>query len=178
MSALPPVRKSVVVPLDRRSAFDLFIRRLPEWWPLATRSVALGNAVSCHVEARVGGRLYEVARDGREHDWGRFLVLEEPSRAVFSWHPGIPPEAATEVEVLFHSDGSEAGNETRDETRDETRVEIEHRHWERLGARASFVRGLMDGGWPGVLARFEARAHRKSELPPVEGPGCIPREGE
>jgi uncharacterized protein YndB with AHSA1/START domain len=166
VSALPPVRKSVVVPLDGRSAFDLFIRRLPEWWPLAARSVALENAVSCHVEARVGGRLYEVARDGREHDWGRFLVLEEPSRAVFSWHPGIPPAAATEVEVLFHSNGNE------------TRVEIEHRHWERLGARASFVRGLMDGGWVGVIARFEALAQGKSELPPVEGPGCIPREGE
>jgi len=163
VSPLPPVRKSVVVPLDRQAAFDLFIRRLPEWWPLAARSVSLDNAASCHVEARVGGRLYEVARDGQEHDWGTFLVLEAGTRAVFTWHPGVPKAAATEVEVRFEPQGNE------------TRVDIEHRDWERLGARASFVRGLMDGGWPGVLARFEALARNASELPVVEGPGCIPR---
>jgi uncharacterized protein YndB with AHSA1/START domain len=161
--ALPPVRKSVVVPLGRLAAFDLFIRRLPEWWPLAARSVALEDAVSCHVEPRVGGRLYEVARDGREHHWGTFLALEPGSRALFTWHPGVPSAAATEVEVRFEAQGNE------------TRVEIEHRHWERLGARASFVRGLMDGGWPGVLARFEALARNAGELPAVSGPGCIPR---
>jgi hypothetical protein len=91
MSALPPVRKSVVVPLDRPAAFDLFVRRLPEWWPLATRSVHLDRAASCHVEAHAGGRLH--------------------------------------------------------------------------------------GGWPGVLARFEARARGEGELPEVTGPGCIPRGG-
>jgi len=47
--ALPPVRKSVVVPMATPDAFDLFFRRLPEWWPLSTRSVALEHAASCHV---------------------------------------------------------------------------------------------------------------------------------
>ena len=166
MSALPPVRKSIVVPLARGDAFDLFVRRLPEWWPLAARSVSLHDAASCHVEARVGGRLYERDRHGAEHVWGRFRVLEEAERAVFSWHPGVPEAAATEVEVTFATFG------------EGTRVDVEHRDWERLGARASFVRGLMDGGWPGVLARFEARARGAAELPGVEGPGCIPRAQE
>jgi hypothetical protein len=58
VNALPPVRKSVIVPLVTASAFDLFVRRLPEWR-------------------------------------------------------------------------------------------------ERLGERASFVRAIIDGGWPGLLARFE-----------------------
>jgi uncharacterized protein YndB with AHSA1/START domain len=152
------------VPLGCTEAFDLFVRRLSEWWPLATRSVSLENAVSCHVEARVGGRLYERDRQGTEHVWGRFKTLVEGQRAVFSWHPGIPEAAATEVEVTFVA--TDAG----------TRVEVEHRDWERLGARASFVRGLMDGGWPGVLARFVARANGAADLPAAEGPGCIPRE--
>jgi uncharacterized protein YndB with AHSA1/START domain len=166
VSRLPPVQKSIVVPLGRADAFDLFLRRMSEWWPLSTRSVSLGNAVSCHVEARPGGRLYERDRQGGEHVWGRFKVFEEGVRAVFSWHPGLPEAAATEVEVTFAPAG------------EGTRVDVEHRDWERLGARASFVRGLMDGGWPGVLARFGARARGAAELPSVEGPGCIPREEE
>src|ERR671930_69990 len=87
---LPPVRKSVTVPLTARDAFDLFVRRLHEWWPLETRSVFLQNAASCHVETHVGGRLYERARDGAEESWGRFTVFEDGRRVVFTWHPGIP----------------------------------------------------------------------------------------
>ncbi len=163
MSPLPPVRRAVVVPLPLEAAFDLFIRRLPEWWPLATRSVALADAVSCHVEPRVGGRLYEVARDGRESTWGTIRTLDAPARAVFSWHPGLEPAAATEVEVTF----------TPVEQGERTRVEVEHRDWERLGARASFVRGLFEGGWGPVLARFEALARGEADLPEVVGPGCV-----
>jgi hypothetical protein len=70
--SLPPVRKSVLVPLTTFAAFDLFVRRLHEWWPLSTRSVFLQDAESCHVEPHLGGRLYERSRDGREETWGRF----------------------------------------------------------------------------------------------------------
>jgi len=161
--ALPPVCKSVFVPLPPAEAFDLFVRRMHEWWPLARRSVFLHNAASCHVEAHVGGRLYERARDGREETWGHIIALEDGKRVVFTWHPGIAETSATEVEINFFPIASE------------TRVDVEHRRWERLGARASFVRAIMDGGWPGVLARFEARARGEEDLPAVEGPGCIDR---
>src|SRR5262245_32601440 len=115
MAGLPPVRRQVTVPLGVTDAFDLFIRRLPEWWPLATRSVWLDQAASCHVDAQVGGRLYERALDGRESTWGTFLVVEAPRRVVFSWHPGFPTSAATEIEVTFTPDGAN------------TLVELEHR---------------------------------------------------
>ena len=163
MSALPPVRKSVVVPLDQQGAFDLFINRLPEWWPLATRSVGGAEAASCHVEAVTGGRLYERSRAGEESLWGHFRLLEQPARAIFSWHPGMPDTTATEVEVRFVPLGPH------------TRVDLEHRHWERLGAPASFVRGLFDGeaGWTGVLRRLHTLATGGGDLPPVEGPGCL-----
>jgi uncharacterized protein YndB with AHSA1/START domain len=164
VTTLPPVHRSVIVPLDQRAAFDLFVRRLGEWWPLATRSVALADAESCEIEPRVGGRIFERTRAGMESDWGVLLAFEEPSRLVFSWHPGMPPATATEVEVTFVPTG------------DQTRVDVEHRHFERLGDRAAFVRALYEGGWPGVLARFETLARGDHELPAVDGPGCIPRE--
>jgi uncharacterized protein YndB with AHSA1/START domain len=166
MSPLPPLRRRVTVPLDRSSAFDLFIRRLPEWWPLSTRSVWLEQAASCHVEAHRGGRLYERSRAGEESTWGTFLEFEAPVRAMFSWHPGAPAASATEVEVTFTAEGAS------------TRVDLEHRHWERLGARASFVRDLFEGGWNPVLARFETLARGSFELPPAVGPGCIERGNE
>jgi hypothetical protein len=128
MQALPPVRKSVIVPLVPSDAFSLFLRRLPEWWPLSTRSVSLENAASCHVEPRVGGRLYERTRDGEQHTWGRFVLFDDGTRAVFTWHPGHSEEQATEVEVRFIPVGAS------------TRVDVEHRDWERLGERASFIR--------------------------------------
>jgi uncharacterized protein YndB with AHSA1/START domain len=154
----------MVVPLARQEAFDLFFRRLPEWWPLATRSVWLDQAASCHVDVRPGGRFYERSRDGQESTWGTFRILEEPVRAVFSWHPGHPETNATEVEVHFVADGAA------------TRVDLEHRDWERLGERASFLRTRFERGWGPILARFAALAQGRLDLPAVEDPGCIHAE--
>lgn len=159
MTSLPPVLSSVRTPLSVEAAFDLFFRRIVEWWPLATRSVALENAVFCEVEPRVGGRFLERAKDGRQVAWGTILVWEPPSRAVFTWHPGVPETVATEVEVRFTRIGLES------------RVEVEHRHWERLGSMAAEIRGIYEGGWVGVLRRFEERS-KGIELTPAEGPGC------
>lgn len=158
---LPPLRRAVTVPLDVRDAFNLFVRRLPEWWPLATRSVGLEDAASCHLEPHVGGRLFERSHAGEESEWGHFVVFEDPERVVFTWHPGAPAKLATEVEVVFTAAGKT------------THVLLEHRDWEKLGEKASFVRGLFAGGWSGVLARFEALANGESELPPAVGPGCV-----
>jgi uncharacterized protein YndB with AHSA1/START domain len=160
--ALPPVVRSVVVPLGRSSAFELFVRRIAEWWPLATRSISGADAVSCAVEERPGGRIYERARDGSEHLWGRMLVWVAPARLGFTWQlPGLPEAAATEVEVRF-TDAEGA-----------TRVDLEHRHWERLGADAALLRGLYDGGWPSILERFVALASDRELPPPPTAPGCL-----
>lgn len=165
MSSFAPIRRSLIVPLSVEGAFELFFRRLPEWWPLATRSVGLANAASCHVEVHLGGRLFERSTEGVESTWGTFRALDEPRRAVIGWHPGHDESFATEVEVTFES---EAGG---------TRVSLEHRGWEKLGERASFVRALFEGGWSPVLARYEALARGRAELPPVLGPGCVESAG-
>jgi uncharacterized protein YndB with AHSA1/START domain len=158
--ALPPVSKSVVVPLPPGAAFDLFVRRIADWWPLKTRS-ASGRAVTCAVEGRVGGRIYETTAEGEEFVWGEILVWEEPARLVFTWRvPGLPDAAATEVEVRFSS------------AAESTRVELEHRQWERLGALAATLRGTYDGGWPAILVRFESLAAGKPMPGPPTESGC------
>ena len=164
MSPLPPVRRSVVVPLDAAAAFDLFVRRIAEWWPLANRSVAGAGAVACFVEVFAGGRVYERTHDGAEHSWGHVLDCDPPHRIRFAWHPGQPESGAQVVEVTFLADG--AG----------TRVELEHREWERAGAQAEFLHGRFSGGWQAVLARFAALAQGEP-MPPVEGTGCRLPEG-
>jgi uncharacterized protein YndB with AHSA1/START domain len=159
VSPLPPVRRSVVVPLAPAAAFDLFVRRIADWWPLASRSVAGTDAVTCFVEVHPGGRVYERTRDGVEHPWGRVLDCDPPHGIRFTWHPGQPEAGAQVVEVTFTADGPR------------TRVDLEHREWERAGANAEFLRGRFAGGWQPLLERFAALS-REEPMLPVEGPGC------
>jgi len=160
VSKLPPVSCSVVADLEIESAFELFFGRMGEWWPLDTRSVNLANASTCFVEPSVGGRIVEKARDGQEAMWGTILVWDPPRRAVFTWHPGVPDIVATEVEATFTPLGKQ------------TRVDVEHRHWERLGSLAADIRGRYEGGWVPVLQRFAERSQGASELSAATGPGC------
>jgi len=152
--ALPPIRSSFVVPLSQPRAFELFVRKLPEWWPLTQRSVHRERAVSCHVEAEPGGRLFERASDGSEVLWGNFSLLEEPSRVVFSWHPGTSEKLATEIEVCFVAERAAPPRSRTEEPRASTKVVLEQRGWERLGERSGFVRGLFEKSWGAVLGRF------------------------
>jgi len=160
VSKLPPVSCSVVADLEIESAFELFFDRMGEWWPLDTRSVNLANASTCFVEPSVGGRIAEKTRDGQEAMWGTILVWDPPRRAVFTWHPGVPDMVATEVEATFTPLGKQ------------TRVDVEHRHWERLGSLAAEIRGRYEGGWVPVLQRFAERSQGASELSAATGPGC------
>ncbi len=136
---LESVRKSVVVPRPPAEAFEIFTGRLAEWWPLARFSIHEAEAATCVLEPRVGGRAYEITRDGREGEWGKVLVWDPPHRLVLSWHPGNPPEDSTELELRFLTDPGG------------TRVELEHRNWTRLGARAKQTREQYNSGWAEVF---------------------------
>lgn len=161
---IPPINRSIFVPLEPLLAFDLFVRRLPEWWPLATRSVWLDKAEACRVDPREGGRIVEEGPDGAVEHWGTIRRLDEPGNVLIDWHPGLTPAQSTEVEVWFRA--APGG----------TAVELEHRNWERLGERGDFVRSLYTNGWGPALDRFLARADNRATLPPAEGPGCIGAE--
>jgi uncharacterized protein YndB with AHSA1/START domain len=148
---LEPVRKSVTVDRTPAEAFEIFTSRLARWWPLQTYSLGQERARSCVLEPRAGGEVYEVDVEGVRSPWGRVLIWEPPGRLVLRWHPGVPPEAAQEVEVRFTPSGSG------------TLVELEHRGWAKLGRRAREARDSYEGGWTAVLGEHFAGACRREE---------------
>ena len=140
-----PIRKSITVDASVDHAFEVFTERMGEWWPAKTHSAHTELTDEAGLEPRLGGAIFELWRDGRE-DWGEITVWEPPHRLVFTWHPGLPPEETTEVEVRFAADG------------DSTVVELEHRGWEARGDRAAEVRADYDQGWIGVLEHYAKAA--------------------
>jgi len=146
------VRKTIDVAAGPDRAFEVFTKRMTEWWPLATHKIGKSPATEAVVEPFVGGRWYEKGSDGSECDWGRVLAWEPPSRLVLSWEItsdwGHDASLRTEVEVRFTP------------TRGGARVELEHRLLERYGDRAEQMRGIFDSkdGWSGLLEKFAARA--------------------
>jgi len=110
------------------------------WWP-GSHSVS-GAPEAVVFEPRAGGRIYERAPGGAEHEWGRVLAWEPPRRLVYSWHLRQDRADATEVEITFTAAG------------EGTRVVITHRGWERLGARGPELRERNVRGWAGLLPRY------------------------
>ncbi len=146
--AIEPVVKEVTVPLSQAAAFELFTARAASWWPLVTHSVAGEEAVACTFEPRVGGRMFETARDGTEHTWGTLLAWEPPSRINLTWHPGRTPSTEQHLEVTFLDRGTE------------TLVRLVHTGWERLGERGTVERTSYESGWDFVLRHFMESARR------------------
>ncbi|MDH5506160.1 MAG: SRPBCC family protein [Anaerolineae bacterium] len=147
---LPPVEKTLQVALPPEQAFELFTGGLATWWPLESHSVSEGNAVSCHVERRVGGRVYEVDADGGEAIWGTVLAWEPPRRFMTTWHPGKDAALATELEVLFEAAGGG------------TRLSLTHRNWEVLGENAAKSQQGYNTGWDFVLGHYMAEVEANS----------------
>ena len=143
-TALEPVRKQISVDCDVDTAFRTFTDDIATWWPVESHSIT-GEGTTAVFESGVGGRLYERAPDGQEHDWGAILIYEPPHRVVLEWkvNPAAPP---TELEVRFRADGHG------------TRVELEHRGWEQYPSGGDDARGSYDAGWDTVLGRFREAA--------------------
>ena len=146
---LEPVRHSVEVGLRPGDAFSILVDQIDSWWPLALHSIGGQHATGCLFEGRLGGRIYETHDDGSLHLWGTVTVWQPPRRVVFSWHPGRDASTAQEVELRFEDLGTG------------TRIELEHRGWEALGARAEETREAYQSGWPGVLSAYARRCSTK-----------------
>lgn len=143
---VPPVERSIQVPWGPDIAFHRFTERIDEWWPLETHACDPVKAVTCAVEPRVGGRLYETTRDGEEHLWGTITAWDPPRRLAFTWHPGRPDTTRQDVEITFTPE------------RGGTRVAVFHTGWERLGENAEETREQYGPGWEFVLARYSAES--------------------
>ena len=138
----------VACPADR--AFTIWTAGTSTWWP-TSHTVSTEPGLDVIFEPRVGGRIFERTADGTEHDWGRIVAWEPPHRLVYSWHLRVDRSDATEVEIRF-----------TDLDRTTTRVDIEHRGWERLGARGLERRDANRAGWAGLLPSFRAASDAHS----------------
>ncbi len=130
----------VACPPDR--AFQAWTADIARWWP-PDHTVTGETGLHVVLEGRPGGRIYERAQTGAEHDWGQITVWEPPTRLVYLWHLRRDRADATEVEITF------TGQEGH------TRVQIEHRGWERLGALGPDWRQANFGGWSTLLPHYE-----------------------
>jgi uncharacterized protein YndB with AHSA1/START domain len=143
---LPPLHKSIVVPWTREAAFRRFTEEIGSWWPTHTHSVGGRETETVIFEGRLGGRIYERVRGGKECPWGTVTAWEPPARVVFTWHPGSRQELAQTVEVRFAEEGSRG-----------TRLELTHTGWEKFGTLAKRLRGGYAMGWGYVLRHWAGR---------------------
>ena len=132
------LRLDFVVACRPDTAFRLWTEALGTWWP-ADHTVS-GDPAVVVLEGHRGGRVFERALDGTEHDWGRVTVWEPPRRLGYTWHLGRRADDATDVEIGFVA--GEHGT---------TVVMIEHRGWERLGERADEWKDRNRAGWESLL---------------------------
>jgi uncharacterized protein YndB with AHSA1/START domain len=115
VKAFTPIHKVLTVKAAPDQAFRRFTAEMASWWPLRSHSVGEADAESVEMEGRVGGRIVERIRGGREACWGTITAWEPPRRVAFTWHPGQDPATAQDIEVRFT--GVDGG----------TRVELSHR---------------------------------------------------
>jgi uncharacterized protein YndB with AHSA1/START domain len=148
---LAPVRKSVRVAAGQSHAFATFTAGIARWWP---RYAGVGGtqAANSVIEPRAGGYWYQESPDGARTNVGQVKVWDAPHRLVVSWdincHWKPDVRVSSEVEIRFIPDGAAA-----------TIVELEHRHFEALGATdGASLRRDVDGGWPGMLEAFRQAA--------------------
>ena len=139
MTAVPPVRREIVVPAPPAIAFDVFTHAVDTWWPVASHSV---HGAAAHVAFR-DGEIVESAPGEDECSWGTVLTWEPPARLAFTWHPGRGPDRASRVEVTFEA--VQAG----------TAVRLVHSGWESF-ADPIAARERYDQGWPVVLGAYSA----------------------
>jgi hypothetical protein len=145
-----PLTLSFEVACSPDHAFDVWTSGIGTWWP--RDHTASGQAAVVVLQSGVGGRIYERADDGIEHDWGEVTVWDPPARLVYLWHIGHDRSDATEVEIHFVA---------RD--RATTRIEIEHRGWERLGALGAERRNQNLSGWEALLPAFQAAVTKEDD---------------
>jgi uncharacterized protein YndB with AHSA1/START domain len=141
---IEPLVHEFTVACPPEHAFAIWAERTTLWWP-ASHSVS-GAPEAVVFEPRAGGRIYERAPDGAEHEWGRVTAWEPPRRLAYSWHLRQDRGDATDVEITFAA------------APEGTAVAIVHSGWERLGAKGPAARERNTRGWAGLLPHYVAAA--------------------
>jgi hypothetical protein len=133
-----PLRLTFDVGCSQEHAFHVWTAQLSRWWP-GSHTVSGDSTVDIVLEPRVGGRIFERAADGTEHDWGQITDWDPPAAFGYRWHLRQDRADATQVAITFVDLG------------DRTRIDIEHTGWELLGAKGPQLRERNQGGWRGLL---------------------------
>lgn len=144
---MPPLELDFTVSCSPEHAFHVWATKTTQWWP-HDHSRSGDPELTVAIEPRAGGRIYERASDGSEHEWGEVLKWEPPRRLVYLWHIYGDRSDATEVDISFAADG------------DATRVTIVHRGWERLGAKGEDLRTRNRHAWEGLISHYGAACVR------------------
>jgi hypothetical protein len=132
---LEPVRKTITVRRTPAEAFEIFTARFGSWWPVKKFSLHQAGTETAVIEPRVGGAIYEIAANGERPRGARCAC---GSRACASSWPG------TRATTRARRRKSRSASWPRV---DGTRVELEHRDWQKLGAKAAGTRDNYDQGW-------------------------------
>lgn len=143
-----PIKKSVTVPLDRQSAFELFTSGIDRWWPKDSHSLAAGDGTGdqakVRVEPRTGGHVIETLPDGSEAPWATVTDWAPGERFGMRWYVGRDADEATQVDIRFtQTDGG-------------TRVDLTHGGFDVLGGEAETMCANYASGWDHVLGRCYA----------------------
>ena len=89
-----PIEIEFEVACSPEHAFDTWANRTSMWWP-HSHSMSSAPGLVVTFEPRPGGRIYERAPEGAEHDWGEVLAWEPPRRLAYLWHLGTDRSRAT-----------------------------------------------------------------------------------
>ena len=86
----------------------MFTNNVIKWWP-PTYTIGASPMKEVIMEARAGGRWFEIGEDGSQCQWGDMLEWNPPGRLLLAWRIGMDwqfdPELLTEVEVTFRDAG-------------------------------------------------------------------------
>jgi len=144
---LEPLVKTIDVPCDQATAFDVFINKMDSWWPLGkfTLSAMKGApAEGIRVDARPDGQIVELGAEGAETLWGTIKEYNPSDFVSMDFHIPAPGHEEvgerTLVEVRFTSLGDNS-----------TRLELTQSNWEALGDMAEMVHGGYGQGWNMIL---------------------------
>ena len=147
MTAVPPIRREILVDADPAAAFEVFTDGIGRWWPLGEFSVHGQDATVSFTGSFTGSfadrQIVERSADGETAVWGTVIRWEPPDVVAFTWHPGRPAEQASQVLVTFAAAGAQ------------TLVRLEHTGWEAFADPAA-ARAEYHHGWPLVLGRYSA----------------------
>lgn len=140
------IQKEILVEASQETCFNVFTRRMGDWWP---KSHHIGRCpmTRSFLEPGRDGRWYSRHADGSEVTIGHVLTWDPNDLLVLIWQIDgnfqFNPAINTEVEVRFVAEGP-----------GRTRVKFHHKNLERLAGGAKVIES-MDEGWGTILHLFQ-----------------------